>query len=71
MACDHFGDIQACRALVHGTSHLLRDSLNQKPPGLPVSDSLAVFDCHVVAGAETCAQRADLKEKDHGSTVVF
>ena len=25
--------------------------LNQKPPGLPVQDSLAVFDCHVVAGA--------------------
>ncbi len=35
-ACDRFGDIQACRSLIRRKSPFLGDSLNQKPPGLPV-----------------------------------
>ena len=49
----------------------LGDSLNQRPPGYPKQASLAVFDYHVVAGAAACAERADLKHKDHEFLMVF
>jgi hypothetical protein len=69
--------IRTTRAILRSTlvqdkkSPFLGDSLNQKPPGLPVQDRLAVFDWYVVAGAVTCAQRADLKQKDHEFIMVF